>query len=93
VEVSVPLAPVEFAPAPIAAGEPSVDDELNEWKRTRKSSFAIPWRPLSLMASLCFGIASLVLPNWVNSAVQWPLYGLAAASLYVGLAKRRGSQN
>jgi len=41
------------------------------------------------MASLCFGIASLVLPDWVNDNVQWLLYALMAASLYVGFSKRR----
>lgn len=99
-ETIVPKASTKIADAPMRRSAvsladiegPSVDDELREWKRTRKSSFRIPWRPLSLMASLCFGIASLVLPDWVNSAVQWPLYGLAAASLYVGFAKRRGSE-
>jgi hypothetical protein len=39
------------------------------------------------MASLCFGVASLVLPDSVNTAVQWPLYGLAAISFIAGLRR------
>lgn len=68
---------------------PPLDRELPEWKRARKQGFEIPWRPLSLMASLCFGMAFFVLPDWVNGAVQWPLYALAAASFYVGISRRR----
>jgi hypothetical protein len=41
-----------------------------------------------LTASLCFGIASLVLPDTVNDAVNWLLYALTAASLYAGLRRR-----
>ena len=68
---------------------PSLDDELRQWKLARKRNFEIPWRPLSLMATLCFGIASLALPDLVNDNVQWLLYALAAASLYAGFRKRR----
>jgi len=68
---------------------PSLDDELRQWKLERKRNFEIPWRPLSLMATLCFGIASFVLPDSVNDNVEWLLYALAAASLYAGFRKRR----
>ena len=68
---------------------PSLDDELRQWKLARRRNFEIPWRPLSLMATLCFGIASFVLPDSVNDNVQWLLYALAAASLYAGFRKRR----
>lgn len=61
-----------------------IDAELREWKAQR--SFQIPWRQLSLMASVCFGIASLVLPDSVNANVDWVLYGLSAMSLYVWLS-------
>jgi len=67
---------------------PSIDDELREWKLARKRNFEIPWRPLSLMATLCFGIGSFALPDSVNDNVQWLLYALAAASLYAGFRKR-----
>jgi len=49
----------------------SLDDELREWKLARRRNLEIPWRPLSLMATLCFGIASFVLPDSVNDNVQW----------------------
>lgn len=65
------------------------DDDVEEPWQSRKHGFEIPWRPLALMASLCFGIASFVLPDTVNDAVQWLLYGLMAASLYAGFSKRR----
>ncbi len=68
---------------------PSLDDDLRQWKLTRKQNFGFPWRSLSLMATLCFGIASFVLPDSVNDNVQWLLYALAAASLYVGFRRRR----
>jgi hypothetical protein len=83
--------PVERpSPPPLASADcPSLDQELLEWKRARKRGFAIPWRQLSLMASLCFGIASFVLPDSVNDNVQWLLYALTAASLYAWYSRRR----
>jgi len=66
-----------------------VDAELEEWKRARRKNFKIPWRPLYIMASICFGIASFVLPDSVNSNVDYLLYALMAASFYAGIKKRR----
>jgi len=66
----------------------STDPELEEWKRARKP-FAFPWRQVFLMASLCFGVASLVLPDTVNDMVDWLLYALAAMSLYAGLRRAK----
>jgi hypothetical protein len=43
---------------------------------------------VALMASLCFGIASFVLPDTVNDDLDWLLYGLMAISAYVGFSKR-----
>lgn len=88
----VAVAAVLEAPAPSADAIDllGVDPELEEWKATRKRN--IPWRALSLMASLCFGIASLVLPAVVNELVQWPLYALTAISLYVGITTRRAKK-
>ena len=77
-------------PLPAAAPEvqsPSVDEELQQWKKSRKG-FTIPWRQLSLTASLSFGVASLVLPASVNEKVDYVLYALMAMSLYVGISKR-----
>lgn len=65
-----------------------VDDDLREWEQARKQRSKIPWRQLSLMASLCFGIASFVLPDSVNENLDWLLYGLMAVTLYTGLRRR-----
>jgi hypothetical protein len=69
---------------------PNHDDDLRDWKLARQG-FAVPWRQLSFMATLCFGIASLVLPDSVNDNVEWLLYALAAVSFYVGI-RNRGRQ-
>ena len=44
------------------------------------------------MASLSFGIASLVLPDNVNASVDWLLYALMAASFCAGFIKRRDAK-
>ena len=66
-----------------------VDEELAQWKATRKRAFKLPWRQLSLIASLCFGVASFVLPDNVNDVVNWLLYGLMAISFYVGVTGKK----
>ena len=67
-----------------------VDDDLREWKRARKPNFRKAlWRPLLLMSTLCFGIASLVLPDSVNDAVDWLLYAMTAVSFYSWIRSRR----
>ncbi|MEI9929737.1 MAG: hypothetical protein WDM89_04010 [Rhizomicrobium sp.] len=79
-------------PAVIEAETPrevSVDQELQAWKDARGSQFKIPWRQVYLMASLCFGIASFVLPDSVNENVQYLLWGLAAMSAYAWFAGRK----
>jgi hypothetical protein len=80
--------PADGLIAPIA-DMPSLEDELREWKKNRKSGFEIPWRQISFMASLCFGIASFVLPDSTNDLVNWLLYGLMAISFVVGITRRR----
>ena len=79
------------APQPPAAAKPvaPIDAEFEEWKRARRRNFKLPWRQLSFLASVFFGVASLALPESVNDNVQWVLYALMAASFYVGLAGRR----
>jgi hypothetical protein len=64
------------------------DAELAEWKKARRQAFKIPWRQLSLLASLFFGIASLALPDSVNENVNLLLYGLMAASFYAWISGR-----
>jgi hypothetical protein len=68
---------------------PRRDEDKEDWESERRQGFKLPWRQLSLMASLCFGIASFVLPEEVNDNVQWLLYALIAASLYAGFSRRR----
>jgi len=68
---------------------PPVDDDFREWKRARKPNFQALWRPFLLIATLCFGIASLVLPDSVNDAVDWLLYALMGVSLYSWIRSRR----
>lgn len=69
--------------------EPGLDEELRAWKEARGSKFQMPWRQLALMASLCFGIASFVLPDSISGDLDWLLWGLMGASAYVGFRKRR----
>ncbi|HEY4124923.1 MAG TPA: hypothetical protein VGM36_09940 [Rhizomicrobium sp.] len=76
---------------PLPAPDLSPDEELQAWKaeRQRERLSRIPWRQISLMAGLCFGIAGFVLPDSVNDSVQWLLYALMAASFVAGLMRRR----
>mgnify|MGYP001546702079 FL=1 len=80
-----------FPPQQSQTQEPSPDEELQAWKAERRRArlSRIPWRQLSLMASLCFGIATFVLPDSMNDTVDWLLYGLMAASFIAGFARRR----
>ena len=79
--------PVPETPPPPASGWiDHRDEELEAWMRARK--WNLPWRQISLMASLCFGIASFVLPDSVNKDVNWLLYALMAASFIAGLRMR-----
>jgi hypothetical protein len=68
------------------------DDDFLEWKRARKPNFHTLWRPLLLMATLCFGVASLVLPDSVNDAVDWLLYAMTGLSFYSWICSRRRRQ-
>lgn len=73
------------------ARELSPEEELQAWKaeRMRTRLSRVPWRQIYLMAGLCFGIGGFMLPDSVNDAFSWILYGLMAASFYAGLVKRR----
>ena len=67
---------------------PQADGEWREQEQPIKPKFKVPWRQVALMASLCFGIASFVLPDSINDNLDWLLYGLMAISAYVGFSKR-----
>ena len=77
-------------PAPVPPSEQllaSVDEEVREWKRTRGSRF--PIQLLTVVAAISFDIAAIALPDAVSDWLQYPLYALSAASLYVGFFRRR----
>jgi hypothetical protein len=89
-----PIASLGHEPSPATldlSEDHSIDEELREWKNARRKKIRLPWRQISLMASLCFGIGSFVLPDSVNHAVQWPLLGLAALSLIAGFSRAQQS--
>lgn len=75
-------------PRPQARAESTPEElELRDWKAGRKRP--MPWRQLSLMAGLSFGIGSFVLPPSVNDSVNWLLYGLMAVSFWTGLKRKK----
>ena len=76
---------------PLNAIGSTSDDGLRDWKRARRQSYRVPWRQLSLMASLCFGVAAFVLPDRVSDTLDWLLYGLMVASFVAGIRRRRQS--
>ena len=78
-----------FDRAGLGADDAAVDDEIEQWKRSRTHGVLRAWPQIALMASVCFGIGSVVLPAMVNDLVQWPLYLLTTASLCAGLAGSR----
>jgi len=68
----------------------SLDEELAQWKATRKArkrSFREPWRSVSIAAMLMFGLGTWLLPDQVANIVQVLLLALGAASLYAGFRK------
>jgi len=88
-QASQPVGAEVAAPTGMPDDQPSLDAELSAWKQERGSRFKMPWSQLSLMASLCFGIASLVLPDSVNSKVNWLLWGLTIMAAWVWYSNRR----
>ncbi|HTT96889.1 MAG TPA: hypothetical protein VMF58_02485 [Rhizomicrobium sp.] len=86
---AAPVAPAAAPQVVEPPAEPSVDEELQAWKEARGSQFKMPWSQLSLMASLCFGIASFVLPDSVNDNVEWLLWALSAIAAYVWWTNRK----
>jgi hypothetical protein len=83
----------QFAPLAQKLKASPADDDFEQWKRARRKNFPIPWRPLSFMASVFFGVASFVLPDSVTDILQWPLYGLSVASFWIGFYRRRQAKN
>jgi hypothetical protein len=81
-------APAPAPPLPAAKPAAPVDPEFEQWKSARRRNFKLPWRQLSFLATVFFGIASLVLSDSMNDNVQWVLYALMAASFSAGIAGR-----
>ena len=52
------------------------------------AQFQIAVAAIVVLATVFFGIASLVLSDSMNDNVQWVLYALMAASFYAGIAGR-----
>jgi hypothetical protein len=73
----------------LSATVTSAEDEIGAWTSARRFFVRFPWRQFSLMAGLCFGLASFVLPSSVNDAVAWPLYVLSALGFLAGMRKRK----
>jgi hypothetical protein len=87
-ELEIAAASLSSSPS-LAAPNQSLDDELREWKRGRKQGDRIPWRQISLIAALCFGVASFVLPDSVNETVEWLLYVIAGAGVLGAFVRSR----
>jgi len=86
-KAQAPAAPqAAYRPAPMPQKE-APDAELDAWKQARR--FVFPWRQVSMMAGLCFAIASFVLPDSVGDVFVWILYGLSGASFYAGWSGRK----
>lgn len=79
------VATIDTSVAAVAAAELPADEELRRWKEERRQTLflRLPWKQLSLFASISFGVASFVLPDSVNDSVDYLLWGLAAASFIV----------
>lgn len=79
------LPPDPIFPPAQDGNEISVEDEIEEWKKARPYR-GLPWRQIAVMASLCFGFASFVLPDSINDFMQAPLIILSVLSLCGGIA-------
>jgi len=78
---TAPAEPIRLSAAD--AFSPDIDREIEEWARARDRR--VPWRQISLIASLSFAIAWFVLPDSVNDVVDWLLLALSGASLINGV--------
>jgi hypothetical protein len=74
--------------APQAGGEDPLEAELKAWNQARPRA-PFPWRQFSLIAGLCFGAGSLVLPDSVNDIARYVLYVIAVIAFFGGLGGRR----
>jgi hypothetical protein len=97
--IARPPAPDPIAGEPVLAAAaadanppeiaPDDDNELQAWKSARRKATHLPWRQIAVVAGLSFAVASFVLPEALNDALQWPLSALVAISLYMGWRNRK----
>ena len=86
-----PVAVEQDVVAVAPAAELSVDDELKRWTQERRQTlfYRLPWKQFSLFASASFGVASFVLPEDVNGAVDYLLWGLSLISFAIWISGSR----
>jgi hypothetical protein len=80
-----PSAPI---PPPLVEHHDDVDAEVEQWnalRKARKRSFREPWRTLSIVAAIGFGLSSWLLPDSVANITDLITGGLGVASLVAGL--------
>jgi hypothetical protein len=76
--------------------EPVCDADGKDWeprqrppsRKARKMSSAEPWRSISIVATLGFGLSSWLLPDAIQDIVQLVLGILTAGALFAGLRAR-----
>jgi len=85
---AAPVAEPNSAVATVSAPEISVDEELRRWKEERQQTLftRLPWKQFSLFASISFGVASFVLPDDVNDAVDYLLWGLSLITFAIWIS-------
>jgi hypothetical protein len=80
-------APEPSAPPPVVERHDDVDAEVEQWnalRKARKRSFREPWRTLSIVAAIGFGLSSWLLPDSVSNITDLITGGLGVAALVAG---------
>jgi hypothetical protein len=80
-----PAAPIP--PPPVIERRDDVDAEIEQWnalRKARKRSFREPWRTLSIVAAIGFGLSSWLLPDSVSNITDLITGGLGVAALVAG---------
>lgn len=82
------IPPAEFLMAP--PDDDEVARDIAEWKskrKIRKRSFREPWRTLSIVSGIGFGLSFWLLPDSVANIAQLVTLGLTAAAFFAGFRK------
>jgi hypothetical protein len=80
VRVAEPVSDADWEDREPQQGPPS--------RKARKMSSAEPWRSISIVATLGFGLSSWLLPAAIQDIVQLVLAILTAGALFAGLRSR-----